>query len=44
MKMFESQLFSPVAMVMKLQKELKYPDLIEFLNKNPLKRLSQLSM
>ena len=44
MKMFESQLFSPIAMVMKLQKELKYPDLIEFLNKNPLKRLSQLSM
>ena len=44
MKMFESQLFSPVAMVIKLQKELKYPDLIEFLNKNPLKRLSHLSM
>ena len=44
MKMFESQLFSPVAMVIKLQKELKYSDLIEFLNRNPLKRLSHLSM
>ena len=40
-KMYESQLFSPVAIVLKLQKGTKYPDLMNFINKNPLQRQSE---